>query len=139
MKQNLFSFSLSFFNTYNFPIFRNCRRKTVEVVLIFDEFQCSNSFLSFLQVSDLSDSAEISVFLSLTSVQKLKILLQISLTGNGILARGTCEPILRLFLLPPPSQVTPTWLTWTPFVQQTTDHRLRVAWPSFLYHFNGQS
>ena len=29
MKQNLFSFSLSFLNTNNFPIFRNCRRKTV--------------------------------------------------------------------------------------------------------------
>ena len=134
MKQDLFSFSFSFLNTYNFPIFRNCRRKTVWVVLIFDKFQYSNSFLSFLRVSDLSESAEISVFLSLTSVQKLcstlftgdfprsqlnsaclsnadfcpklKILLQISLTGNGLLAWRVCGPIIRLFLLSLPCQVT---------------------------------
>ena len=35
--KNLYSFSL-FLNTCNFPIFKNCRRKTAWVVLIFDRF-----------------------------------------------------------------------------------------------------
>ena len=47
MKQNLFSFFLSFWVHITFQYLGICRRKTVYVLLIFDEVQCSYSFLSF--------------------------------------------------------------------------------------------
>ena len=40
-----------FFNTYNFPIFKNCRRKTVWVVRIFDGFLIFR-FLSLLFIGE---------------------------------------------------------------------------------------
>ena len=85
--------------------------KQFKLYLSLTGFQCSDFFLSFLQVSDLSGVDRDQRVSLADFCPKLKILLQISLTGNGILARGTCEPIIWLFLLPPLSQVTPTWLT----------------------------
>ena len=145
-----------------FQYFGIVEGKRIKLYLSLTGFQCSDFFLSFFTVewpfrswlTSLAFSKLCSTLFMgdfplsrlnsacLSNVDfcpKLKILLQISLTGNGILARRVCGPIIRLFLLPPPSQVTPTWFTKTPSFQQTTCHRVRVTWPSFPYHFNGQS
>ena len=154
MKQNLYNFSL-FLNTYNFSILKNCRRKTVWVVLIFDGFSIFRFFSLFFmgeclfpELVDISDlvltltlsklnftlfTGELSgdgwiqhVVLMLASVQT-KILLQISLTGDGLF---WCEePVDQSsdFPLPPPCQIT--GLTLTSFIQQTKGHRVQIACP----------
>ena len=139
--------------------------KQFKLYLSLTGFQCSDFFLSFLRVSDLPGvSGDQHVVLAdfcpklcstlftgdfpqsrLNSAclfnadfcPKLKILHQISLTGNGILVRRVCEPIIRLFLFHCPVRLRHS--IDLDFVQQTTGHRVQVAWPSFPYHFNGQS
>ena len=84
MKQNLYSFSL-FLNTYNFPIFKNSRRKTFWVVLIFDGFSIFRIFFSpFYGWVTFPESAEFSMRFWRCLLSKLKFLLQISLTGDGL-------------------------------------------------------
>ena len=132
-----------------------CRSKTVQVVLIFDEFQCSDFFLSFygrmISRSRLTSAICLCRWLFPNSVllflratfpgvgwdqrvsptdfcPKLKILFQISLTENGILAPRVCGLIIQLFVLPLIPSAHDARVTWIPFfVQQATGHRVRVV------------
>ena len=166
MKYNIYSFS--FLNTYNFPIFKIWRRKTVWPVLIFDGFSIFRVFFSlfftgeclFPRLADLGDlvltlalsklnftlfAGELSgaswiqhVVLTLASVQTETSPSDFSNACRSFLARSFCRPIIRLSS----SHTSPnhaTWLTLTYFVQQTKVHRVQIAYPFLPYHFNGRS
>ena len=107
MKQNLDSFSLFFLNTYNFPIFKNCRRKTVWVVLIFDRFSIFRFLSLFFTVECLPGAGWSQRSGSNAGFIQTKILLQISLTRDGLFRAKSLWTNHPTFPLSPPCRVTP--------------------------------
>ena len=124
MKQNLFGFSL-FLNTCNFPIFRNLYKE--------NRFSCTylwrislSRFLSLFYGRGTSRSRRSQRVSRLTSVQRLKIHFQISLTEKWHFgAKGLWVNHLTFSSLTIPSGHD-TRVTWIPFfVQQTAGYRVR--------------
>ena len=140
MKQNLFSFSLSFLNTCNFPIFRNLLNgKQFKLYLSLTSYNVQISFCLFtgewfpgagwpqrsVSVAGFFQSLFNSFKGDFPRVSpadfcpKLKIFFKISLTENGILAPRICGSIIRLFLIPLSRHVTQ--LEWPGFLSLFTE------------------
>ena len=108
--------------------------KRFKLYLSLTSFQCSDFFLSFLRVSDLPVVGVYQHVALADFCPKLKILLQISLTGNGILVRRVGGPIIRLFLFHYP--VRSRYSIDLDFYR-STDYRLQCAgsWTFFPIPF----
>ena len=127
---------LSFLKTFNFSIRKNCRRKTVfELYLSLTGFQFSDFFLSFLRVSDFSQSWLYSACCSNAGFcpnwrSPFKFLLRVM----AYLAQRACGPIIR-FSSPTTLPSHATGLTLISFVQQTKRHGVQRACPLFPQTF----
>ena len=134
IKQNLYTFSLFFFlNTYNFSILKNCRRKTIWVVLIFDGFSIFR-FLSLFFTGEwvFPEVGWIRyVVLTLASVQTEDSLSNFS---NAWWPFWREDPVNQSsdFSSSTSTPSHATWLTKTSFVQQIKGHRVQIACPFSL-------
>ena len=129
MKQNLFSFSLSFWVHITFHYVGSVEGKQIKLYLSLMGFNVQ-IFFSLFTGEGQPGVAGVSVFLGWPLSKNRRFFSKFLKRKNGILALRVYGPIIWLFPFPTIPSGHDTRVTWIPFfVQQNAGHRVRGADP----------